>query len=360
MEGGNGFRSMAIESTFSLLSSPANLPEHPPQAPYRHQLGVFFRTRGGGLTCGVLPIRLGHMSSEYVREFPQSSYNPVTGGPGSDFSVNDYMTDFSNNWYNPGNANDWMADGSWSPSIEQSINLGYDDPGLNYNFNDRQRLDAQIYANEHGLPNSPATEYAPSVEITTGDIEVVKEAGGQGGLSNDEFLAQFAGDVSLLEQYVDELETSDMLGVDGAESGTQLNPLKAKLESSRIYGTDIIIVDDNNPNYDPNSSYAMSNADFNRIGTDPSLAAAVGEGKDSGMWNILPNFYQDQNQAISPIPVIPSPLSVITTLLLTPIKGADGIFTTTGVSITSVTVIPLGVSPLTLTIFTALPLSTDC
>ena len=64
--------------------------------------------------------------------------------------------------------------------------------------------------------------------------------------------------------------------------------------------------------------------------------------------------------AISPIPVTPSPLSVMTTLLLTPIEGEDGIFTTTGVSITSVTVTPLGVSPLTLTLFTALPLSTDC
>ena len=188
-----------------------------------------------------------------------------------------------------------MADGSWSPSIEQSINLGYEDPGHNYNFDQSIRLNDQIYANEHGLPTSAANEY---VEITTGDIEVVKEAGGQGGLTNDEFLAQFAGDVSLLEQYLDELETSDWLGVDGAaESGTQLNPLKTKLESSRIYGTDIIIVDDNNPNYDANSSYAMSNADFNRIGTDPSLAAAVGEGKDSGMWNILPNYYQDRNQA---------------------------------------------------------------
>ena len=64
--------------------------------------------------------------------------------------------------------------------------------------------------------------------------------------------------------------------------------------------------------------------------------------------------------AISPIPVTPSPLSVITTLLLMSIEGDDGIFTTTGVSITSVTVIPLGVSPLTLTLFKALTRSTDC
>ena len=63
--------------------------------------------------------------------------------------------------------------------------------------------------------------------------------------------------------------------------------------------------------------------------------------------------------ATSPIPVTPSPLSVIETLLLTVSDGDPTIVTTTGVSVLSAeTSSPDVVSAATLTTLTTLPLST--
>ena len=63
--------------------------------------------------------------------------------------------------------------------------------------------------------------------------------------------------------------------------------------------------------------------------------------------------------ATSPIPVTPSPLSVIETLLPTVSEGDPTIVTTTGVSVLSAeTSSPDVVSAATLTTLTTLPLST--
>lgn len=305
--GGNEIRSMAIESTFSQLSSSTNLPEHPLQAPYRHQLGVFFRTTGGSLTSGMLPIRLGHMSILGFFGGNNSGGSDDYSGAGESFSMNDFrssdMSDtqrFINDLYtNPHYNNtahaasmDAMRNREWGPidayyndpltlidPVQSSINNAYDDPSLAYTFDQRQDLDRAI-------GDYVPADHVYDQTISRDELTAVKDAGGFEG-TTDEFIDQFGTNLDDLEVWVKSVEDN---------SAADLTPLKTKLETSRIYGTNLYVVD-NDVNADRMGDLGISQGDYDSAMSDPSLVAAMDTGKDSAIWNIQKNNYQDNSAA---------------------------------------------------------------
>ena len=250
--------------------------------------------------------------------------NPVDGGAASfvtntgDFSGG--TEQFPSLDYGAG-----MVDGSWNPTIEQSIFSGYDDPNLDYNFDQRQRLDDSVaaaqYANDNNLPYSGAPS---AVSVTRSEIATLKDTTGHADQTVEEFIATtLNNDVAELEGFLAEYDALELdpgknlsasqvtesyeknldYGTRADEGkydslsgsvGSTLDTLRTKLINARELGHDLYVVDDTNDvGREMYGDNAITNADWDRINSDPSLSGVVGTGEDSSLWNIKRNEYQD-------------------------------------------------------------------
>jgi hypothetical protein len=269
----------------------------------------------------MLPIRLGHMSN-----FPTSSFDPTTASGRPDFDFKEFNQNLMfGDDFGGFTDNSWMADGSWSPNIEESIFTGYDDPNLDYNFDQRQRLDSSVaaaqYANDNNLPYSGAPS---AVSVTRSEIATLKDTTGYAEQTVEEFIATtLNNDVAELEGFLAEYDALEldpgknlsasqvtesyennldygtradegMPATLSGSAGSTLDTLRTKLINARELGHDLYVVDDTNlvgqAKYGDN---AITNADWDRINSDPSLSGVVGTGEDSSLWNIKRNEYQD-------------------------------------------------------------------